>query len=129
LNLESIDLNRIRDEFISQCNRVGPVELWELLWVARSELHGGIYTIEPGDAVDARRLTLIFVDTLLRSGEVYVGSLTPDGSAIERWPLTPAESIARIEQEWDALGCDPDLGEHIVAVFEPVDRTATVMER
>ncbi len=54
------------------------------------------------------RSCISVVEEGLTSGWVMVGDLNPRFVA---WPLTTASVLARIEQEWRALGRAPELGE------------------
>lgn len=74
------------------------------LWLAVAELR-----MATGGAIDFRRILDILYG-LLRSGLLQAGFPTPDGG-FEPWPLAPEEALSRIEDEWQELGRDPDIGE------------------
>jgi hypothetical protein len=85
--------------------------------MVRYSLNGNDYPVnDRSNPVEVRRETMNLVRELLNSGQVRVGSLAPDGGAIEVWPITVDEAIDRINREWDELGHEPDM-ENVVAIF------------
>jgi len=65
-----------------------------------------------------RRATLAFIGYLLERGFLEAGCPRRDGG-FDRWALSPADTLTRIETEWDALGRDPNIGD--IVWFELTD--------
>jgi len=80
------------------------VGLWEIVRAVREDL--GV-----SDNAEVRRLTLEVVASLLREHGLVAGKPTPDWRGFVPWPLSPEEAERRIEEEWAALGRDPNLWE------------------
>src|SRR5687767_12718075 len=80
------------------------VGLWRIVAAIRFDL--GLT-----DADQIRSTTLGLVRSLLDEPGIRAGHPTPDGRQFAAWKLTPQQVIGRIEQEWSALGRDPDIGE------------------
>src|SRR5262249_231990 len=78
--------------------------LWYVLTNVERDLH-------PEGPAQARRITLDLVRELLESGQLRAGFPTLDGRGFVPWTLSPAEALARIEREWDALGREPTIGD------------------
>lgn len=96
-------LEQVREDVLAECadDYVG---LWSILWQIR-------YRTGEAEAIVRRRQTLELVRSLLESGRVQAGFPTPDGAAFRPWTLSPAEAVARIAAEWDALDREPNIGE------------------
>src|SRR5947209_13482420 len=96
-------LEQVREDVLTECadDYFG---LWSILWRVRN------LTGEADPAV-RRRQTLELVRSLLESGRVRAGFPTPDGAGFRPWTLSPAEAVARIAAEWDALGREPNVGD------------------
>jgi hypothetical protein len=69
-------------------------------------------------------LTLQLVRKLLEVGEMHVGHPAPDGRHFVSWRVSPKEAVLRIEEEWSALGREPNIGE--VAWFTSAQEPASV---
>jgi hypothetical protein len=86
------------------------------LWFIISELrrHLGIE-----DGAEIRRATLQMVRELLETGRVVAGLYAPPDSGLPAWRIvgwsgSVDDILARIEEEWDKLGREPDPGEVVV---------------
>jgi hypothetical protein len=101
----------VRDRFVEEC-KDDHVGLWQLVNAVQLDL--GVR-----DRQEIRNATLELVRDLLAKYHVRAGAPGPDWRNFVPWELTPAEAIARICQEWDALGKDPDIGD--IAWFTTVD--------
>lgn len=96
------------DEIIEEA-KVDEVGLWFIVGGVRDDL--GI----KGPAL-LRIATMQCVKQILASGEVVAGYYKPDGSGIEVWNLEHEEIVSRIEEAWNQLGRDPNIGEIVVFV-------------
>jgi len=59
---------------------------------------------------ERRRVGLLLIRDLLLNGHVVAGVLTADGG-FAPWPLSPKESLARIEAEWLRRADDPNISD------------------
>jgi len=91
----------IRDSVLIETTE-DDVGLWSIHWHYRES---GRET----DKSNTRRETLELVKDLLEEELIQAGQFK-DGD-FELWNLSPTETIARIETEWDALQRDPTLGD------------------
>lgn len=89
------------------------VGLWEIISAVRLDL-GAM------NAVDVRTATLHLVRRLLSEHGMQVGHPASDGRHFIPWELPPDQALSRIEQEWSALGREPNIGE--VAWFTSAER-------
>jgi hypothetical protein len=92
------------------------VGLWRIVDAVRLDL--GLT-----DPDQIRSATLGLVRSLLDEPGIRAGHPTPKGRQFTTWKLTPQQVIGRIEEEWSALGRDPDIGEitWFTSVAEPDD--------
>ena len=107
----------VLESLVEECHE-DHVGLWRIVNAVRFDLG-------PADPAQTRALTLRLVRSLLHERGVQVGSPTPDGRHFVTWGLTPDQAVSRIEEEWRALGREPNIGE--VAWFtsseDPSDQT------
>jgi hypothetical protein len=101
----------VLESLAEEC-REDHVGLWEIVNAVRFDLGAT-------DPSETRALTLRLVQRLLRERGMQVGHPTPDGRHFVSWGLPPDQAVSRIEQEWSALGREPDIGE--VAWFTSAD--------
>jgi hypothetical protein len=80
------------------------VGLWRIINAVRFDLG----STDPGET---RALTLCLVQRLLQERGTVVGQPTSDGRHFTPWGLSPELAVNRIENEWAALGRDPDIGD------------------
>lgn len=80
------------------------VGLWRIVNAVRFDLGSA-------DAAQTRAMTLRLVRSLLQERGMQVGWPAPDGRRFLPWDLTSEHAIHRIENEWAALGRDPNIGE------------------
>jgi hypothetical protein len=80
------------------------VGLWRIVNAVRFDLGST-------DPSKTRELTLRLVRSLLGERGMQVGQPTPDGRQFVSWRISPEQAVRRIEQEWSALGRDPNIGE------------------
>lgn len=90
---------------------------WELVELIYSTNTGdaelGSQLVERERAIDqnlVRKEVLHVVRDLLEAGLIDAG-FTADHGRWESWNLSPAETMSRIEAEWDALGHSPNIGD------------------
>jgi hypothetical protein len=88
---------------VAECHE-DHVGLWRIVRAVRDDL-------EVADPAQARALSLWLVRRLLDEFGMLVGHPTPDGRRFIAWNLPPEQAVRRIEQEWAALGREPDIGE------------------
>ena len=86
--------------------------LWAILWSVRVEM--GVE-----DPATARATTMRLVQALLVEHGMLAGFPTKDWRGFTPWSLSPEEAIRRIDEEWTALGREPNLWE-IVWFTAPV---------
>jgi hypothetical protein len=91
-------------ENLSEECRTDHVGLWEIVDAVRSDL-GSTNTSE------IRALTLDLGRRLLFERGMQVGHPAPDGRHFVPWDLPPDQAVSRIEQEWSALGREPNIGD------------------
>jgi hypothetical protein len=80
------------------------VGLWRIVNAVRFDLG----SVNP---TETRVLTLRLVRRLLQERGMQVGHPTPDGRQFVPWNISAEEAVDRIEQQWAALGRDPNIGE------------------
>ncbi len=86
------------------------------LWLVIAKLRNDL---QVPDSKRLRAAVLDCVRNLLESGEVVAGYYKPDGKGIEVWDIPIADILARIDDEWDKLGREPNIGEIAVFVGRP----------
>jgi hypothetical protein len=92
----------VLESLADEC-QVDHVGLWEVINAARYDLGASTPT-------ETRTTTLELVRSLLDRG-MHVGYPAPDGKGFVPWNLSTDMALSRIEQEWAALGRDPNIGE------------------
>lgn len=93
----------ILDSLVEECQE-DHVGLWRIVNAVRFDLGSA-------DAAQTRALALRLVRGLLQERGMQVGCPAPDGRHFVPWDLTPDQAIHRIENEWTALGREPNIGE------------------
>ncbi len=91
------------DDLLEEC-RVDHVGLWELISAAYHDL--GLTS--PGAI---RAATMRLARSLLVDRGVRAGFPSRDGRGFLPWNLQPDEALRRIDEEWDALGREPTIGD------------------
>jgi len=94
----------VLESLIEECED-DHVGLWAILWPVEVEM--GVK--EPAAA--ARATTMRLVRALLVEHGMLAGFPTEDGRGFTPWNLSPDEVIRRIDEEWTALGREPDIGD------------------
>jgi len=89
--------------------KVDEVGLWFIIGRVRDDL--GIE-----DSILLQAGTLQCVSQLLASGAVVAGYYRLDGSGVEVWDMEPERVVSRIEQAWNELGREPNIGEIVVFI-------------
>ena len=90
------------ESLVEEC-RVDHVGLWEVINAARFDLGAS-------SPAEIRATTIELVRSLLEHG-MHVGFPASGGKDFEPWALPTDAAIRRIEQEWSALGREPNIGE------------------
>jgi hypothetical protein len=105
----------VLDSLAEECHE-DHVGLWRVVNAARFDL--GL-----SDPSETRAVTLRLVRRLLDERGMQVGHPAPDGRHFVAWGLSPEQAVQRIEQEWSALGREPNIGEvaWFTSVQEPLD--------
>ncbi|HTU23249.1 MAG TPA: hypothetical protein VMG10_34765 [Gemmataceae bacterium] len=93
----------ILDSLVEECHE-DHVGLWRIVNAVRFDLGSS-------DPAQTRALALRLVRSLLQERGIQVGWPAADGRHFLPWDLTPDQAIHRIENEWAALGRDPNIGE------------------
>ena len=75
------------------------------LWVVSSTVREGLL-LEDDNEVQENSLAII--RGLLEDGLVVVGDMDWELEKLVPWPSEPKETLARIREEWDQIGRDPD---------------------
>jgi hypothetical protein len=111
----------VLDRFVEE-GREDHVGLWQIVRAVREDL--GV-----SDADEVRRVTLELVGALLRERGMIAGRPSLDWRGFIPWQLAPEAAVRRIEEEWLALGRDPNLWE--IVWFDTLQggRTMTKWER
>jgi len=91
-------------EVLAEECRQDHVGLWEIVDAVRFDLGSA-------DSLEVRALTLRLIRRLLLERGMRVGHPAPDGRHFVAWDVTPDQAVSRIEQEWTALGHEPNIGE------------------
>jgi hypothetical protein len=92
----------VLESLVEECHR-DHVGLWEVVHAARLDL--GALT-----PAETQATSLQLVRGMLDRG-MYVGFPAPDGKGFLRWNVSADIAMRRIEQEWSALGREPNIGE------------------
>ena len=92
----------VLESLLDEC-RVDHVGLWEVVDAARFELGASTPAETQASAIE-------LVRGLLDRG-MHVGFPAPDGKGFVPWTVSADAAVRRIEQEWSALGREPNIGE------------------
>jgi hypothetical protein len=95
--------DEVLDSLVEECH-VDHVGLWEVVNAAHFDLGAE-------DAAQTRDMTLSLVRGRLCERRMLVGFPAEDGQHFDPWNLPSEQAIRRIEEEWTALGREPDIGE------------------
>src|SRR5262249_14959141 len=90
------------ESLVEECGQ-DHVGLWEVVNAAR-------YDLRASSSEEIQTTALQLVRSLLHRG-MLVGFPAPDGKGFEPWDLSADGAVGRIEQEWSALGREPNIGE------------------
>jgi hypothetical protein len=93
----------VLESLVEECHE-DHVGLWRVVNAVRFDLGAT-------NPSQTRALTLQLVRSLLHERGMQVGQPNPDGRHFDSWGLSPDQAVSRIEQEWSALGHDPNIGE------------------
>jgi hypothetical protein len=93
----------VLESLVEEC-REDHVGLWRIVKAVRLDL--GLTGPE-----EVRAAALGLVRTLLRERGMWAGFPAPDGRNFLPWKLPADRALSRIEEEWLALGRDPNIGE------------------
>jgi hypothetical protein len=96
-------MQEVLDSLVEECQD-DHVGLWRIVNAVRFDLGST-------DTTQTRILSLRLVRSLLQERGIQVGRPAPDGRHFLPWDLTPDQAIHRIEEEWTAIGRDPNIGE------------------
>ncbi|SRR5579871_1383804 len=105
-------LDEVLQSLADEC-RQAHVGLWEVVNAARFDLGAR-------NPSETRSLTLQLVRGLLAERGMQVGHPAPDGRHFVSWDIPAEEAVRRIEQEWSALGREPNIGEIVWFTTAPV---------
>jgi hypothetical protein len=95
-------IEEVKKDLIIECSE-DEVGLWVVLWYVHNY-------VKIDDPEERRQITLKIVYDLLK--EELIQAIDPyQRDPYEMWSLSPEETIARIEREWDALGREPNIAE------------------
>jgi hypothetical protein len=95
--------DEVLESLVEECHE-DHVGLWEIVNAVQFDLG-------PKNPEETQALTLQFVRRLVDEPGMQVGHPAPDGRHFVAWDLPPDEAVRRIEQEWSALGREPNIGE------------------
>ncbi|NHA16183.1 hypothetical protein [Thioalkalivibrio sp. XN279] len=92
----------IRQELLAE-GQDDYVGLWEVAWILRRSKSS-----HTGDEI--REVALEVLGPLLCEGLMEPGTLQENGGFLA-WTCTPERALARIDEEWRALGQEPNIGQ------------------
>jgi hypothetical protein len=93
----------VLESLVEECHE-DHVGLWEIVNAVQFDLGSR-------DPTETQALTLRLVRSLLDERGMEVGHPAPDGRHFVSWDLPPDQAVRRIEEEWSALGREPNIGE------------------
>jgi hypothetical protein len=96
-------LDDVLESLVEECHE-DHVGLWRIVNAVRFDLGSS-------NPSEIRAATIRLVRSLLHERGMQVGHPAPDGRHFLSWGLSPDQALNRIEQEWSALGRDPNIGE------------------
>lgn len=96
------NIKKIKLEFLRECydDYVG---LWSLIREIKLQM-------KSEDPKSVRDMTIKVIAELLRQGFIKAGIPRISGQ-FEEWGLNPEQTIGRIEEEWDKLEAEPNIGD------------------
>jgi hypothetical protein len=95
--------DEVLESLVEECQD-DHVGLWRIVNAVRFDLGAT-------NPRETQVLTLRLVRRLLGERGMLVGHPAPDGRHFLAWNLPLDQALRRIEQEWSALGREPDIGE------------------
>jgi len=96
-------LEAVTRELLAECNE-DHVGLWEVVRSVQASWPGS-------DDRQVRDAVLRLLKDLLEQRLIVAGVPTADGQRFETWNLSPAEIIASVERQWNALNRAPSIDE------------------
>jgi hypothetical protein len=93
----------VLESLVQEC-REDHIGLWRIANAARFDLGAA-------NPAETRSVSLHLIRRLLSQPGMRVGHPAPDGRGFIPWNVSAEEALCRIEDEWSALGRDPDIGE------------------
>src|SRR5712671_5407400 len=93
----------VLESLVEECHE-DHVGLWEIVNAVRFDLGSQ-------DPIETRTITLRLIRSLLHERGMQVGHPVSDGRHFVSWDLPPERAVNRIENEWSALGREPNIGE------------------
>ena len=105
--------NDIVAELLAECEN-DHVGLWEVVRAVQDDL--GIR-----DPAEVRSATLEIVRTLLDQPGVEAGFPAADGRHFDPWRVSKDKAMKKIEQQWEALGRTPNIGDIVWFSLEAQD--------
>ena len=96
------NIEKIKRDFLTECydDYVG---LWSLIRRVKFEM-------QEEDPQKIRDITMAIVTGYLREGLIKSGIPKITGE-FEEWQLSPEKTTERIQNEWDKLGAEPNMGD------------------
>lgn len=93
-------LHKLKDDLLEHCklDYVG-------LWVVFSTVREGLLMENDNEV---KKASLEVIRDLLEDGLVVVGDIDWELEILVPWTSEPKETLARIREEWDRIGRDPD---------------------
>ena len=95
--------DEVLESLVEECHE-DHVGLWEIVNAVQFDL--GLSNPE-----ETRTMTLRLVRRVLSERGMQVGHPAPDGRHFVAWDLPTDQAVSRLEQEWSALGREPNIGE------------------
>ncbi len=96
------DLEQIKREFLAECTD-DYVGLWSLI----RRIRFGLKQLDPQKV---REITIALITELLEEGLIKAGIPKMTG-ALEEWRLSAERTVERIQDEWNKLGVEPNMGD------------------
>jgi hypothetical protein len=80
------------------------VGLWSVVW----DVH---HRMPKASERERRDIALRIISDLLTTNQIWAGHPTGDGRGFIYWDVGPTDAMKRINDEWDRLGHEPNVGE------------------
>jgi hypothetical protein len=106
---------RIAAAFIAECKN-DFVGLWALAWEIRR-------AFPEYDVTQRREATMRVARLMLVSGNIMIGDFDRDKRFVA-WPIQGVSALELLEEVWDTLGREPDIGD--LCWFAPADSVRLV---